>query len=116
METYILVVFGLGVLFCFAGAWLLGAFTAAVFGNRTRKVGPWVYVHMPHLGAYHRIGPVFDGVRQLLQRHNPAWARQALGIYFDDSKVTPDRFCRSMAGFVIEGDVGDMVASCTCLV
>jgi len=90
---------------------VIGAIGAAIFSYyglfapiniQEKELGPYVVFTKKHIGPYKDVGTVLEEFRKEL-KDDSLEPEIAVGIYYDNPKLTAEQKTRSVLGYVIEG-------------
>ncbi|MFC2089102.1 hypothetical protein ACFLSX_05820 [Calditrichota bacterium] len=83
-------------------AWYMGAFSSVDIKTEIR--GPYNFICLEHVGAYHLIAAKIEKVRQYLDSKQIPYLHSA-GMYFDDPAKVSEIELRSQGGYLIPDSV-----------
>lgn len=83
-------------------AWYMGAFSSVEILTEMR--GPYNFVYLEHLGAYHLISLKIDQVKQYLDNNQVKFMYSA-GMYFDDPAKVSESDLKSYGGYLVSDSI-----------
>ncbi len=99
------VLFAISILILALYSWSGGFFNPEI---SEKEAGPFLFVGIPHKGAYPKISPKFKEVNDKVKTLSIPIDPMA-GIYYDDPSTVPEEKLRSYAGFITTNENAKLV-------